>query len=300
MAARGAQRDFIRRGRMQTRCVSRRGEWGKAVWSGTALAFTINRMPPLKPLSKEDAIALARGPYAATVEGAVAGSIAPFLWRERDEEGHLKLRNGTVFFISADRTFMVTADHVFAAYLNARNEFGQFSRCQLGNLRFDPEDRLIVRSATLDIATFSITPEEIRKTGDGKFAMSFHTMNPQIGKGVFFAGFPGLARLRLSEREIESGIFTALTVADNVNAREISGHFDREYQVDKPGRPTAQEGYDIGGVSGGPLVTMVDSANLSYWRLGGVMTEFSTSLEIFYATRADFILTDGTLKSANI
>ena len=45
---------------------------------------------------------------------------------------------------------------------------------------------------------------------------------------------------------------------------------------------------------------MVDSANLSYWRLGGVMTEFSTSLEIFYATRADFILTDGTLKSANI
>jgi hypothetical protein len=66
------------------------------------------------------------------------------------------------------------------------------------------------------------------------------------------------------------------------------------------GRPTAPEGYDIGGVSGGPLMTMVDSANLCYWRLGGVMTEFSTSLEIFYATRADFILSNGTLKSAKI
>jgi hypothetical protein len=35
------------------------------------------------------------------------------------------------------------------------------------------------------------------------------------------------------------GIFTALTVADNVTDREISGHFDRARQIDKPGRPTA-------------------------------------------------------------
>jgi hypothetical protein len=256
-------------------------------------------MPPLKPLSKEEAIALTRGPYATTVENAIAGSIAPFLWRERDEKGGLKIRNGTVFFFeSGGQTFMVTADHVFAAYLKARNELG--ARCQLGNLRMDPEDRLVARSARLDIATFLVTPDEIERTGDGKFAMSFDPMNPQTGKGVLFAGFPGLARRRLSELKIESGIFTALTVADNVSDRGISGHFDRQYQVDKPGRPTAPEGYDIGGVSGGPLVTMVDSANLSYWRLGGVMIEFSTSLEIFCATRADFILPDGTLKSGDV
>lgn len=255
-------------------------------------------MPPRKPLSKEEAIALARGPYATTVEIAVAGSIAPFLWREQDEKGGLKIRNGTVFFFeSGGENFMVTADHVFAAYLKARNELGLIARCQLGNLRFDPENRVIARSDSLDIATFSITPDEIRKTADGKFAMSFHPMNPEIGKGVFFCGFPGLARRELGERKIESGIFTALTVADNVSRRQISGHFDRQHQVDKPGRPTAPEGYDIGGVSGGPLVSIVDSANLSYWRLGGVMTEFSTSFEIFYATRADFILPDGTLKN---
>ena len=257
-------------------------------------------MPPLKPLSKEEAIALARGPYATTVEIAVAGSIAPFLWRERDEQSALKIRNGTVFFVSPDWPFMVTADHVYAAYLDARNKFGDFARCQIGNLRFVPEDRLIARNEALDIATFAITSEEIKKTYDGKFAMSFDPMNPQVGKGVFFAGFPGRERRLLSEREIESGIFTASTVADNVSDREISGHFDREYQVDKPGRPPSPEVYEIGGVSGGPLVTMVDSANLCYWRLGGVMTAFNTSFEIFYATRADFILPDGTLKSADV
>jgi hypothetical protein len=240
------------------------------------------RMPPLKPPSKEEAIELTRGPYATAVEGAIAAAIAPFLWRERDDEGHLKLRNGTVFFVSADRTFMVTADHVFAVYLEARNRFGDFARCQVGNLRMDPEDRLIARSAPLDIATFMISPDEVRRTGDGRFAMSFDPMVPQMGKGVLFAGFPGIARRRLSEREIENGIFTALTVADNVSDRGISGHFDRQYQVDKPGRPTAPEGYDIGGVSGGPLVTMVDSANLCYWRLGGVKRR--RSRRFFYRT----------------
>ena len=53
---------------------------------------------------------------------------------------------------------------------------------------------------------------------------------------------------------------------------------------------------DIGGVSGAPMVTIVDSAGLHYWRLGGVMTGFNASFEIFYATRADFILPDGTLR----
>jgi hypothetical protein len=261
----------------------------------------MNHMPPLKPLSKEESIALTRGPYATTVENVIAASIAPFLWRERDKRGDLKIRNGTAFFfVAADQTFMVTADHVFAAYLEARNSFGNFARCQIGNLRMDPEDRLIARSAPLDIAIFLISPDEIKRSGDGKFAMSFDPMVPQMSKGVLFAGFPGIARRRLSEREIENGIFTALTVADNVTSRQISGHFDRARQVDKPGRPTAPEGYDIGGVSGGPLVTMVDSANLCYWRLGGVMTEFSINLEIFYATRADFILPDGTLKSAEV
>jgi hypothetical protein len=234
------------------------------------------------------------------VEGAIAASIAPFLWRERDERDALKIRNGSAFFVTADCTFMVTADHVFAAYLEARSRFGDFTRCQLGNLAFVPEDRLIARSASLDIATFAISPEEIRKTAESKFAMSFNPMNPEEGKGVFFAGFPGLARRQLSEREIEGGIFTALTVADNVGKRVISGHFNRERQVDKPGRPSAPEGYDIGGVSGGPLMTIVDSANLCYWRLGGVMSEFSASLEIFYATRADFILPDGTLKDREV
>jgi len=252
-------------------------------------------MPQPKPLSKEEAIALTRGEYADVVEKTIAASIAPFLWFEPDEKDGLKARNGTTFFVSADRTFAVTADHVFAGYLRAREAFGKRVRCQFGSFRLEPEDRLIARNARLDIATFLISPDEIRRTFEGKYAMSFDPMVPQRDRGVVFTGFPRRERRRLGERGIETRIFTALTVAENVTDLQISGHFERARIVDTPGRPTAPPGYDIRGVSGAPLVTMVDSPGLHYWRLGGVMTEFSTTFEIFYATRADFILPDGNL-----
>ncbi len=119
---------------------------------------------------------------------------------------------------------MITADHVYAAYLDARDKFGDFARCQLGNLRFVPESRLIARSKSLDIATFAVTSEEIKRTYDGKFAMSFDPMNPQIGKGVFFAGFPGRERRRLSARSraVSSRLRRSRTMSAIERSRAIS------------------------------------------------------------------------------
>ena len=57
--------------------------------------------------------------------------------------------------------------------------------------------------------------------------------------------------------------------------------------------------YDIGGVSGAPFVTMVDSANLRYWRLGGVMIGFNKAFEIFYY-KSGFHPPDGTLKDDDV
>jgi hypothetical protein len=229
---------------------------------------------PRKP-SKEEAIALTRGAYADVVEKTVAAYTTPFLWCEPDATGGLRARNGTILFVSAERTFAVTADHVFTGYLKSRQAFGEIVRCQLGNLRFDPEDRLIDRNVSLDIATFQIAPNEIGRTYEGKFAMSFDPLVPQKDRGVSFAGFPAVERTWLSEREIETGIFTALAGAENITDLKISGHFNRERQVDKPSRPTIPQGYDLAGVSGAPLATIVDSANLHYWRLGAVITEFN-------------------------
>jgi Trypsin-like peptidase domain len=250
----------------------------------------------LKKLSKKEAIALTSGPFGAEVEAAVVNYTIPFLWFTPTAENDLNARNGTAFFVTADQTFVVTANHVFDGYLKSRELFGARVHCQLGELRFNPQERLIAQDENLDIATFSISLDEVRQSYEGKSAMSFDPMMPKIGKGVLFAGFPGRERRRLQPRAIESGVFTALTVADNVSNLQISGHFERKRQVENSRRPTAPVGYDYRGVSGGPLLTIVESEHLWYWRLGGVMTEFNANLEIFYATRADFLLPDGTLK----
>jgi hypothetical protein len=44
----------------------------------------------------------------------------------------------------------------------------------------------------------------------------------------------------------------------------------------------APEGYDIEGMSGGPLMMMVDSANLAYWRLGGAAAKRRSQAESGY------------------
>jgi hypothetical protein len=177
----------------------------------------------LKELSKEEAIALTSGRFAAEVEVAIVGYMIPFLWFIPTANNDLKARNGTAFFVTADRTFVVTANHVLVGYLESRELHGPRVHCQLGNLRFNPKERLIARDEKLDIATFSISPDEVRQSYDGKSAMSFDPMAPQIGKGVFFAGFPGRERRRLQPREMESGVFTALTVADNVSDLRFLG-----------------------------------------------------------------------------
>jgi hypothetical protein len=56
-------------------------------------------------------------------------------------------------------------------------------------------------------------------------------------------------------------------------------------------------GYDIGGVSGGPLLIPTLAGNSIYFRLGGVIVEAARGdlFEGVVSARADFLLPDGQL-----
>lgn len=252
-------------------------------------------MPTLEsPLTKAEAIALMKSAFGKEVRRTAVDYVAPFLWSFPTDRGDRDARNGSAFIVKGDnRLFLVTARHVFERFKLAKEHFGPAVRCQICNVGFDPEQRLIDTDPALDISTFEFSEEEAQRTG--KTVMSFQPLVPEWGKGVFFAGFPGRERRRLDARTIESGVFTGWTVAASVSERQISGRLDRDFQIDLEGQITIPPGYDIGGVSGAPLMTVVQSEHLWSWRLGGIMTEFSRNLEIFFATRADFIRPDGTL-----
>jgi hypothetical protein len=91
---------------------------------------------------------------------------APLFWviRERDEE--YRVRNGSAFFVDAGQgLFGVTADHVLKG-LSADRAGHDVVAFQIGDLPFDGAKNAIIASNDLiDIATFRITREELRKLG---------------------------------------------------------------------------------------------------------------------------------------
>jgi hypothetical protein len=55
-------------------------------------------------------------------------------------------------------------------------------------------------------------------------------------------------------------------------------------------------GYNLAGMSGGPMLSLVNGEAVVGWRLAGVISECSRELvEIVVAARADFIRADGTI-----
>ena len=100
-------------------------------------------MPGNGDITKEEAIELCRGPFGKVMRELAASYVAPVFWEERNKEGRIRLRNGTMFFLDArEGPFAVTARHVYQGHCVAKNDFPE-TTCQLGNLPFDPEERLI-------------------------------------------------------------------------------------------------------------------------------------------------------------
>jgi len=250
-------------------------------------------------MQNKDAVALAKKVLRKEVLKTAASYVAPFFWDNNDEDGSGVLHNGSIFFLDCgEEVFAVTANHVYQGY-RTRKEKHPSTTCQIMNLPYDPENRLIDYYSEYDIATFRISEEEVENIGKAILTGSQSTWPPEppvAGKGVFFAGYPGKARLYSHPNKVDFGLYMASTIAQTVNNRHISCQFDRDNMEDTMGNGLPPQGYDLGGLSGAPLITVVETNNLWTWRLGGVIYEASPRLEIIFASRADFILSDGRLR----
>ncbi len=204
-----------------------------------------------------------------------------------------------MFFLDCGRgAFAVTADHVYDGFLEDRDE-RRIRSSQIGNVAFDPEDRLIARGKHLgvDIATFRVTPEEIAATGkrivegtDGAWPPP-----PNDGEAVFFGGFPAQERIPLAAYEISFGLHSAMVPLTSHTEYQLCCQLDRDSRVDVRDLGLPPDGYDLGGVSGGPMLQPVYRNGAWGWRLVGVLSEARAmgSFERITAVRAHFILPDG-------
>ena len=234
---------------------------------------------------------------------------APFSWI-RHEGPDQKMRNGSAFFLNAgEGPFAVTAQHVIAGWQKDFSE-GKSALPQIGCLPIDftKQDRIIDDHEVLDIATFRISPEEIDEIGKtvltGQQSV-WPPPPPQQDRGIYMGGFAAIETRSISSDEYFFGFVGGHGAASSVNEKDVSSLIEHEKLFPILGNGVPKLGYNFGGLSGGPMLTVVEHGGLRSWRLAGVIykgpnpstdpAEAIEGIEIIKARRAHFISPDGTL-----
>lgn len=236
----------------------------------------------------------------------IASMVTPIYWYRQAERG-IEVRNGSVFFIDCgEGCIAVTAAHVIEGYRqDAMDHPGLL--LQVGHdLRVNLKDRLIDIDFQIDIATLRFSADEVKRlnkivyTGTSKV---WPPAPPDEGRGVIFAGFPGRERLLPRRNAIVFGLFSLGGIATSVSDRDICYQIERSELIDILGRGIMPENFDMGGISGGPMLTIVEQGGLRLTRLAGVVysgpdvraLDRIEGFEVVRARRADFLLPNGQL-----
>ena len=257
------------------------------------------------PITKEEAIELVKGPLGDAALKSVAKFAAPVFWESRRKKESSPITNGTIFLADFGQgCFAVTANHVYQGYLEDKAEFPKttcwiapeaFEAGGKDAIPFDLEERVIDQLEDPDIATFKVAENEADAIGTSITSL-WPPIPPKTGQAVVFTGYPGNERLEIGPRELRFSPLPALMIATSVNERQISCQFEREYLVQAAGFQEPRPHYETGGMSGGPLFTVVERNGLWRWHLGAVIKEGNASLDIVTAVPADRILMDGRLR----
>jgi hypothetical protein len=249
-----------------------------------------------------------------TVEIEFASSLtAPMFWTLRDGAPLDTVYGGTLFFLNAGAgVFGVTAAHVVTACL-IDSEKPSFVQCMVGRkdsvaYPIHLRHRVIAIHEGLDIATLRFTPEEVAAIGRTVLTGYQRNWPPRlapIDSWVTFAGWPGVARQWMAPRDISFGAVAMAGKVTNTRETCISIQVERSELAQVIGESPMPEDFDFGGMSGGPMLEIVQRGSFRGWMLAGVIFQGpnpsgdpATSiagLEIIRARPAHFINVDGTL-----
>lgn len=238
----------------------------------------------------------------------------PIYWIiSRNTDGSPVARNGTAFFLDAGfGVFGVTACHVIHGWIRDRQAGGgPLCIATNGNpLVIDWTSRVIAAHSAIDIATFRISAEEVSKLGKTVLTGSQKTWPPKPPAkncGIYYCGYPSAGTNPLSPRALSFGAVRGSGVATSINDRDVVTLFEREYWLPDPVHGAPPPNFNYAGISGGLMLTVVQTTIRS-WALSGVIYEGpSTSrvpgeaianFEVIRARRAHFILPNGSLDTA--
>lgn len=250
-------------------------------------------------LDREQSIQLLRSGFAqALYDVAFSYTVPIAAFEPRFFEGRDDgVCHGSGFIVTLEPGLvMITADHVVEACL-AREEAGAI--CQIGDLKVHLRDRVIDRDEAADLATLNVSSTEVAMMRDDLRVYGprepWPPRPPDLGKGVFLSGYPRDHRRRLGRNAIEWGAGNLILTATSVSEKTVTCQIEAEEMVPTIGGAVYERGQWFGGMSGAPLWTLVQGEIL-WWRLAGVLVEYSADLDLLMARRPDAIKPDGHIE----
>ena len=251
----------------------------------------------LPDLSEEDAKRLVQGPFGEAILRLVIQHSTFVVFGIDDGSSSLQIKNGSCFFIKTpSKLLAITARHVIEGFRDLRAADGR-TAFQIGNVRFDPEARLCGEGVKSDIATLEMRTDELARLKKVPITL-WPPYPPDVDdKGVLLCGYPGAATIRHSDRAVGFGIYASTTVAQRVTDRQLSCTIEWENIIPSPilgGVPPRN--YDVGGMSGGPVLSIREHAGILTFPIAGVISEGRAEEDKIIAERADAIRADGSIR----
>lgn len=255
------------------------------------------RQPDGHPISMERARDLMLGNLGKAHREMLRSYCAPIFWFDLDDAARKILHNGTVFFVQTQTEVIgVTARHVVADYRDDASR--RRVRLQIFNaIVNDLQDRVIDESEPHDVATFRTDADLLKRIGKTMNVMkSWPPRPPDIGRGIMLAGYPGQERLVGKLQDVDFGLITIEGIATSVSDQQIIVRRERQYELKIDGMQDMPIGFELGGISGGPLISWIEnSSGITLPFLSGIISQAHTELETIVCKRADFIRSDGSI-----
>lgn len=255
------------------------------------------------PIPIEKAKELLAGDLGKEYRKILMGCCAPIYWYRRDIENPRIAHNGTLTIARTPKTLLgITAAHVVKQYA-ADIETHPYQLQIMNESVDDLMKRMIDVSEKLDIATMALDEDLLKRLGKTPLG-EWPAWPPQEGKGIMIAGYPAGAREQTRDLEVCFGLFTVIGTARTVTQRQMTWLSEPEFQLAGTTIETPPPQYDLGGISGGPVISWFESgAHITHHRLSAIVTEHPNyaenqdmpPIERLVAIRADAISETGKI-----
>jgi hypothetical protein len=241
----------------------------------------------------------------ANVVAAFTMKVArPLIWHNVRESWPKRLLGGTCFILRFDAGLIgVTAEHVIKGFEKDAKKPGVKIVCMLRTVPFDLIDAIVDRDAELDIATFSVTEDQLTRSEAVAIDCRAEWPPPEPGMGtaLSLAGFP--EELKKASSSVEFRAYVSQLFVEDVTEREIIATYEPQRDTRVRAAPEFPDlGANLSGCSGGPALMHVEhNGLLRCFPVGIIVASVPGSaaagfgFDIIRIRRIDVIREDGTI-----